>query len=65
MVRIIKENAVDALSIQLTREDCEIRIVEGAKLTTLDNRGLELGAFDSISSTATALDRVLGWDRDS
>ncbi len=59
LVLIIRESTVDALSLQLTRGDREIKVVEGEKLSIRDNEGLDLGQFDDIPSAVVALDRVL------
>lgn len=60
LVLIILESTVDALSLQLTRGDREIKVVEGEKLSIRDNDGLDLGQFDAIPSAVAALEKVLG-----
>jgi len=63
LVLIIRETAVDALSLQLKRGEHEIKVVEGEKLSIRDNQDLDLGTFDSIPSAVTSLDRALGRER--
>jgi hypothetical protein len=60
LVLVIRESAVDALSVQLKRDDREIKIVEGENFSIRDNQGLDLGSFDTTSSAVAALDRALG-----
>ncbi len=65
LVLIIRENTVDTLSVQLKRDDHEIKIVEGGRFSIRDNQGIDFGVFDTIPSAVAALDWALGRERNS
>ncbi|NMC06178.1 MAG: hypothetical protein GYA24_13265 [Candidatus Lokiarchaeota archaeon] len=59
LVLIVKERAVDVLSLQMRHDDHEVKITEGAGFTIRDNRGLEMGPFDALPVLVATLDRML------
>ena len=59
------DDSRDTLVWRFPDDDHEIKIVEGELFSIRDNRGSDVGSFDTISSAVAELDRALGRNRPS